>query len=271
MARKKVGLFDGMPIVHDTTPTDHLFPTDEKGKEAKGRGLVLPKGKRSYAGVAEPFPQKFLIPRSEWQARIQERKDRKITNRILIENAKLPPKDQGQTNYCWINSPTCAVESTRVIQNQEPVILSAASAGAQIKRYRNVGGWGKEGLQFVSDHGLMPESVWPKNVINGGQKYATDENKAVAMNYRAQEWMVLSTDNMDEVISSLIHGFIGCSGLAWWSHEVTYFDVDWVDGAPAIVFRNSWGAGYGTNGFAILQGGRMEPDDYVALRSAVAA
>ena len=72
-------------------------------------------------------------------------------------------------------------------------------------------------------------------------------------------------------MSALLRNFAVAVGLNYWSHEVTDIDVDWIDGEPAIMFNNSWGTGYGTNGRGIRQGSKRLADDAVCLRTSLAS
>ncbi len=225
-----------------------------------------------YGDAAQPFPQELLIPPSEWQGMIEEMEERKTRTSDKVEQAGLPCKDQAQTNYCWINAPVHCVEILRVMQNQPMVILSPASAGAPIKNYRNVGGWGKEGLEYVIEHGIVPVSLWPANAID--RRYATPENKLAALDYRAVEWWELRPRNTNELISCLLRRIPVALGYNWWRHEVTGYDAVWVNGRIAIRIRNSWTMNWpqvGARGYSILQGSKMLPDDAVAPRSVLAA
>lgn len=257
----------GLPIIEDDTPDALLFPTN------RGRGLELElRTAAGYAGTADPFPDSLIIPRSEYQARIEEIQANRLDIKSRLTIADLPCKDQGSTNYCWINAPTHCIEIVRVMQNQEKVILSPASAGAQIKNFSNVGGWGLEGLQFISDKGLVPVDRWPANAIS--RQYATAENKQLALNYRTSEWWELEPRNMDHLISVLLRGLPVAVGYNWWRHEVTAVGVAWVDGEAAPIIRNSWGMNWpnaGAGGYSILRGNRAVPDDAVAARVGIAA
>jgi hypothetical protein len=249
-------------IITDTTRLGSITP------KGFGRGLDLPEHP-DYSGVAEPFPDSLLIPRSEWQARIEEREERKATLQTYLDAYGVQVKDQGRTNYCWINAPTYCVEVMRARQGLVHVPLSPASAGAQIKGFRNVGGWGKEGLEFLAANGAVPSQYWPDNAID--RKYATPENKERARWYRPDEWWVLANRDIDQLVSCLLRGIPVAVGYNWWGHEVTAIDPVWLDGEAAIRIANSWGKGWGENGYGILQGRRMLPDDAVAPRTALAS
>ncbi|NBW16500.1 MAG: hypothetical protein EBR82_51815 [Caulobacteraceae bacterium] len=254
------------PIIHDYSREELQNPPPDCG-----RGLNLSlrgSGDYEYGDVADPFPASLLIPQSEWQARIQEMEASKSRLSDMIRLANLPPKDQASTNYCWINAPTHACEIVRLQQGQPMVILSPASAGAQITNYRNVGGWGKDGLQFIVDHGLVPVDKWPANAIN--PKYATPENLQLAKQYRVVEWTELKPRNLQQLMSMLLRRIPVAVGYNFWSHEVVAVDPVWIDGGPAIRIRNSW-KGWGDYGFGILQGSKALPDDAVAPRTANAA
>lgn len=255
------------PIYHDGNPLPEAAPSGQ------GTGLMLPMSHSAeggnYSGVATPFPASLLIPRSEWQARIEERQARKTRNRDLIDQAGLTCKDQNGTNFCWINAPTYCLECQRVRQNQEMAILSPGYAGGIIKNWRNVGGWGLEGLQQLSEFGTVPISMCPANAID--RKYATPENKALALKYRVLEWWELKPRNLDEQISYLLGVGEYASGRNRWSHETTDVDALWLDGAVAILGRNSWGMGWGDKGYFIMQGNQMMSDDSVGIAHAMAS
>ncbi len=255
-------------IIHDTTPEEHFIIN------GLGRGLDLSQRTADgYAGVADPFPAELLIPRSEWQARIAERVERKTQLSDLIKQAGLKSKNQANLNYCWVYAPTHCVEIVRTLQNQPQIALSAASAGGPITGYRNVGGWGKTALQWIANKGVCPESVWPDHSLNS--KYATADNKTLALDYRVQEWTELEPGNLDQLVSMLLRNIPVAIGLAWWSHEVTAVDPVWRDGTVTIRIRNQWWPDgvhpWGDDNFAELQGSRMIPDDAVAPRVAVAS
>ena len=55
---------------------------------------------------AIPFDSSLMIPKSEVQARIEEREKRGLGLYNLIKQKGLTVLNQGQTNYCWINGPT---------------------------------------------------------------------------------------------------------------------------------------------------------------------
>lgn len=253
---------------------DGAIDSDIDTLKSRARGLEL--GLRGpntyeYGDTARPFPPELLIPRHEWQARIEEMEQRKTRVSDSINAAGLPCKNQQQTNYCWINAPTHLVEITRVLQNQKMVILSAASAGAQIKNYQNVGGWGKEGLQFIIENGLVPESAWPANAID--PRLATQENLKLALDYRGVKWMELQPRSLEEQMSCLLRRIPFASGLNWWGHEIVIVDPVWVNGQPGGRGRNSWGMDWpspGAGGYFVLQGAKFLSDDTVALETVLA-
>lgn len=253
-------------IINDSTPAEIHSPHE------CGRGLDLSGRPRGYAygGIAEPFPDALLIPESEWQARIEERKAKKRTRRDQIEAAKLPAKNQARLNYCWVFSPVHCVEILRLMQNQPMISLSPVSVGGPLTGFRNVGGYGPDALKFIAEHGVCPSSAWPDQALD--PRYYTPENKALAEKERVTEWWELEPGNLQQLISCLLRENTGpvSGGYDWWSHQVTLTDVDWRDGEPVIVIRNQW-QGWGNDNFAVLQGPRMMPADAVCPRVATAA
>lgn len=258
-------LYPNEIILHDGSPARAFAPP----KGAK-RGLRLElRTKRGYAGVAPRFPKDWIIPKADWQGIIQEREERKARVSDRIRLYKSPCKDQAQTLYCWINAPTRTVELCRLMQNQEHVLLSPASAGAPIKGFRNVGGWGKEGLEWIIVNGLVPVAHWPANAID--RRYYTEENKKLALKYRVTEWMELTPRSLEEQVSFLFRFGPYAAGFDHWSHEVTALEPVWLDGTVSIRHENSWGPSYGENGLFIMQGSKMLSDDSVAPLVATAS
>lgn len=252
-------LYSNEVIINDESPDEVWDVQDENC----GRGLRLEMrgpGDYEYGEFAAPFPDHLLIPESEWEERIKEMEQQKSRISDLIRFAKLPHKDQGRTNYCWINAPVHCLEIVRLQQNQKTVILSPASAGAQIKGYRNVGGWGLEGLQWIAKNGVNTVQQWPANDID--RRFATPANKQAALDYRVDEWVECRPRTVAQMISLLLRRAPGAGGYNWWQHEVTNCDPVWIDGGPAVRIRNSW-QGWGDFGFGILQGSKMLADDLV--------
>lgn len=257
-------LYPSEPVIGDDAPARHIEPP-----RGYGRGLDYSTKGLGFGSVAQPFPEELLIPESDWQGMIQEMESTKTRISDLLDACGWKPKNQQQTEYCWVNAPTFCVEVTRLKQNESPVVLSPASVGAQITNYRNVGGFTKGALDWIATHGIAPASAWPANAIS--RQYATQDNLALAQRYRQNDWFVLDLSNMAQIISCLLRRIPVAAGLSWWRHEVTYIDPVWVDGAIGVRFENSWGEQYGAKGRGVLQGRRMYPDDACAPYTALAA
>ena len=243
----------------------HRFAEDPVvGGEQMSRGMEewrLAWG--SYASV----PQSLMIPRSEWDERIEEmERTRSRISDMTDAVGNLPVLNQNGTNYCWINGVVRCFELTRMVQGEPTVRLSPASAGGPIKNYRNVGGWGDEGLDYIVKHGVVPVDLWPPNAID--RKYDTEESRKKRKEFMVPEWTELRPRNEDELISLLLNRIPVAVGFNWWRHLVCAVDpVALGRGQYGTRIDNSWGPQWGENGRGILKGTRHLPDGAVCIRS----
>ncbi len=166
---------------------------------------------------------------------------------------------------CWINSPVYIMEVCQVVSGQPVTILSPASGGARIKNFRNVGGWGREAVQWIHENGINTVQEWPANAID--RRYLTSANIAVAKTRRIVEFIELRPRDIKQLMSLLLRRIPVSGGFNWWRHQVSLIDPMWLDGRPALRPRNSWGMSWGDEGYGVLQGSKMLPDDAVACIS----
>ena len=261
----------GMPIIGDDNYRDFLDPVVNGEKVMRGHKprdyTKQPTG--SVGGFMKGFDLP-LIPREKWPELI-EAKERNQSRLVdLCDYHGLSVLDQMRTNYCWIFSPVHCLEIMRMRQNQEMVRLSPASVGAKIKNFRNVGGWGTEGLQYLVEHGCVPQENWPATAID--RRYDTRENDALRPLYRVTEWYELQPRNFAQLATCLLLGFPVAIGLNWWGHEVTAMDLVMLRGGKfGVIIHNSWGEDWEDNGRGVLTESRATPDDAVSPRVVTAS
>jgi hypothetical protein len=250
-------VFPGEIIINESTP-DHVTHAGGEGRE---RGLVLtdrPREGYAYAGFARKFTDDLLIPRSEWQARIEERTEKAATWMQLTTSLRVPYKNQQRTNFCWAFAPVHACELLRVRHGLQYTSLSPASIACKIKGFRNVGGWGLEAVKYCFSKGIVASAAWPDTAID--RRWDTPAAWESAQSFRYREWIECEPRNLDQLVSCLLRDIPIPGGYNWWGHEILNCDPVWLDGTVAIRIRNSW-QGWGKDGYGILQGNRMLPDD----------
>jgi len=247
-------LYKGEVILDDSSD----IPEGVSGLDLSQRPNIDDYG---YGGTAAKFDDSLVIPRSEWQARIQEQEETESRTSDICRLYSIPPKNQGRLNYCWIYAPVHAMEIMRVRAGYPYKPLAAAQVGASIKQGRNVGGWGMEGVRWIGENGIVPESVYGSSPeIKAG--YQSPAMQAAARQHKCTEWVECRPKSLDQLVSMLLRGYAGAIGLDWWHHEVMAAEPVWLDGEVAIRIRNQW-EGWGANGFGILRGSKMIPNDCV--------
>lgn len=235
--------------------------------EQMSRGLVQRDlSIHPFAGLeaAEEFNLP-LIPRDQWRERIEEQERKGTHLRALCEQYGMAVLNQGSTNYCWINAPIWCAMVQRIAAGLPIIRLSPASVGAKIKGFRNNGGWGTEGLEYIAEHGAVPSDIWPPNAIN--RQYDNATSDAERPKYRVREWWDIPR-NFDKLATCLFSNTPVAIGLNWWRHEVTAMRVVSLGGGKfGIEIANSWGEGWSDNGYGVLTESKGTPDDAVAPRT----
>lgn len=262
-------------IIDDSTGNDILFPASH------ARGYV----ERDYSQhPAEMFAAPTditLIPRSEWSARIKERKQLRVGLRHVREtmNDGRPhvSLDQNGQGYCWAYSGAHAAMYARGQAGMPYRRLSAHAVAWKIKGGRDEGGWCGLSADYMAKHGCPTVAQWPeKSMSRLHDTAATWE--AAKLNRVAEQVVDLTRAvydrnlTFDLVVSLLLVNVPVQLDYDWWRHSVCGIDVDEVEpGSFGIVEQNSWTDNWGDRGLSTLRGNRAIPAGAVATLSVAAA
>lgn len=268
--------------------THMLIINDDNWKDQIGNGTYLPETDPNAGGVSRYFgtlPRQIeycaspelsevaepMIPRTEWDARIEEAIATKSRLSDAFKLYNQPVLNQSSTNYCHSNSPVSALMLLRAISGQSFVSLSPGSVAGPITNYQNRGATIDSALKQITQHGAASTDFVPANQISkSGWKPGAVENAKL---HRVTEWYDLGYrergDDMFLKAASLVLARIPvCVGYNWWGHAVTLLDLVRIErGVYGFLFLNSWGTTYGQGGFAVLQEGKGTPDAAYAPRA----
>lgn len=270
-------------IIDHTTSNDVLFP---KGFKTGFDPDQLLADRASPEFVTRPLfgdhpNQLKVIPRSEWSARIKERKALKSSLRDLrrtaADGAQMPTLDQNGQGYCWAYSTTRAVMYLRAVANQPYKRLSAHAIGCKVKGFKDEGGWCGLSAKFLLEHGVPTVEEWPeKSMARANDK---PEVWAAAKANRVLEYWIDTAQHVadqnltfDQIATCLLLNIPVAVDFSWWGHSVCAVDLAEVEANDfGLDIDNSWTDSWENGGTSILRGEKARPMGAVALRvSAVA-
>lgn len=172
---------------------------------------------------------------------------------------------------CWGHSTVGCAQASRAIANQPYVPLSAYMVCAIIKRGRNEGGWCGLSAQFLREHGVCSQKLWPQG--NRSLSLDTPEARAnAALHKTTDEWVDLGRSvydqnlTFDQVFTCLLMRIPVAGDFNWWSHSVMLCDpVEVEPDSFGIRMRNSWSDSWGEKGFSILRGSKANTNGALAI------
>lgn len=262
-------------IIDDATGLDVLSPP------GMARGLV-PRDMGMYPPTMFSPPTEMpLIPRSEWDARIdeQERLESSLEHiRLAGDRGRpIPSLDQGNRGYCWAHSVTHTLMIARAAANLPYVPLSAYAVACTIKNYRDEGGWCGLAAQFARDRGVPSQAYWAQGSVDP-RNDAPQTWQNAAMHKVTEDWVDLTRPvwgqnlTFDQVATCLLSGIPCALDFNFWSHSVCGLRLVRIEaGSYGIKIWNSWSDAWGDRGMAVLSGSRAIPDGAVATRAVTAS
>lgn len=265
---------DGVEVGYGLVPRDY---------GAQPVGSI--EGSRTFEQLNDELP---LIPWAEMPERIAEMVASKsqlsdIRNRGN-NGQMIPSLNQGSEGFCWMYSGTSAAMLLRARSGLPHVRLSGHAGGCIIKNFRNQGGWGAQGMEFLMQRGQPSVEFWPeRSMARSNDNPRTWENAA---RHKILEGFIDLDDavydrnlSWQQVLTCLLCRIPLTMDFSWWRHSVCGMDaVDVNPSKPAtdpnrygVRIWNSWGDGYGTKGTAVLTGSKARPDGATAPRAIVLA
>lgn len=255
-------------VINSRNFRDHIHPTVDGEKKKCG---TIPRDweRHGYGKVmhAKPFDID-LIDESEWEDRLaQQIKDKAQLSDIRnngMDGKPIPSRDQNGKGYCWFHSGTSAALIIRACMNEPYADLSAFMGACIIKGYRDEGGWGSEGVEFIGSVGITTSKFWPQQSMSRSNDNA--EMRADAKKRRYTEWMDLDPNQMKkQLVTCLLLGFPCITDFNWWGHSVCTLDLVSLKPFRTRIW-NSWGDSWSENGTGILEGSKAMPDSALAAR-----
>lgn len=218
-----------------------------------------------------------LIPRSEWDARIdeQERLQSSLEHvRLSGDNGQpIRSLDQNGQGYCWAYSVTATVMLARAAAFQPHVRLSAHAVGCKVKGFRDKGGWCGLSAKFIRENGIPSVAFWPEKSMSRSHDNAATWDDA-RQRIITEDWVDLTRPvwgqnlTFDQVATCLLLNVPCALDFNHWGHSVCGLRLVRVEaGSYGIKIWNSWTDGWKDRGMAVLRGQKAVPDGAVATRT----
>ncbi len=237
--------------------------------EGCGRGLE----ERDYNAYPVGYNSKPfdipLIPESEWPAKLAQQQAAKAQLHNIRNTGKnggrIPSTNQGSTNFCWAHSSVGAVMLLRAAQGEPFEQLSATAVACIIKNFKNVGGWGSQSLEFITERGVPNTAHWPEGPEGIKRHYDSDGTWQNAAKHKVTEWMDLQPRNKAQFVTCLLNNLPVVTDLNHWSHSVVTMSIISLNPFWTLIW-NSWGDDWGEFGTGVLKGSKAIPDGAIVPR-----
>lgn len=264
-----------MLIIDDVKNNDLLHP------KGMGKGLV-PRDYDKYPEEMFAPPDEIeIIPESEIEDRIREQQERKASAFYIWEkadNGKRPPNlYQNGDPLCWAHSSTNAEMISRAIAHMPYIPLSAYAVAFMSNNGRNTGGWCGQSAKLLAEVGAPSQELWPQQQYNG--RLDTPEMRANAKLHRiVGEWRDLSRPvhgqrmAKAQLMTCLLNNQPCAMDDMEWAHSVCGVDLVIIErGSIGVRFLNSWGEGWGDNGYGVKRWENVASDGAIAIMSTTAS
>jgi hypothetical protein len=230
----------------------------------------FPFAQQGVAAVAEDKIE--LIPEEQWPDLISQKDREKSWLDDLVNDMKIPCKDQDGLGYCHGYGPVTALEVMRSLAGYKYVELSAESVAGRVTGWRNNGGDPEEDLQVLAKYGACPAADMDRaHSLNHKAWKSTWEQDA--QNFKVEEFAAGRGDLWTLAGTCALRNICTSPWSDWWSH--CYSGSYRLKNENRIIWRkdrNNWGANWGDNGFFWMKKGTQRgggtPSGLVLLRVA---
>jgi C1A family cysteine protease len=235
----------------------------------------LTDAERQRLSLPDPIPEPdgmIVTAPSMRTLKLEERFDWRDTGKVT------PVRHQGSCGACWAFSAIGAVESAVLIYTNEididlseqHLVSECCSAGSCN------GGWPDWALDYIRDTGVPDEDCSPYKASNDGcnpcpgwehrawqiENYvyvnSTKEDFQSALQLYGPMSVVLTVPNDWYYYRSGVYTPV--QDVGWANHAVLL--VGWNDSDGCWIIKNSWGAGWGEQGYARVKYGNLEKYNY---------
>lgn len=256
----------GGSIVYDDSNAHELITEIQDPSTPYSGGYV----ERDYA--VDGFTTSYsgaTFPRSEWEERIRDLEAAEATLTHTHERSGCEVLDQNGLNYCWMYGVAGAMQVSYAKTGGKVPYLSATSAAAKGKNYRNVGGWGKEAIGYIERFGMSTIEHWPEHALD--RRYDTAEQRENAKLHAFEPrigFEELRSNSFDQLVSALLMRWPVTMGLNWWGHLVFGLRPVVIErGSFGVEIMNSWGIGWKNRGKAVLREDKATAFEQIAIKN----
>lgn len=207
-----------------------------------GRGLLPEEGEGSeVSGLLTMDAASIqVIPESQWPAYIE---GQNAEQQLHVEPYVRFTMNQGSVGSCAAEGGAGCVMAMRVQSGQTHVTLNPYMIYQTTSGGRDAGSTLSATVSFLRNSGCASAAVWPRS--NGWRTTPSQAAREDALKYR--QLKVVQVRNWAEYGTMLLHAYpvySGYSGHAWFGTRLI---------APnRIRWKNSWGAGWGEDGYGTL-------------------
>lgn len=209
-----------------------------------------------------------LVPKSEWQAVIEECHAKKIFPMYHLESSGVmaPGWYQNGKRYCWTYGGTAALMARRAVEGQPPKRLNPVTQGYMVN-WRNAGYYLDETISAMAERGVASFDVAPSEDISECRR-TESQWRPDGLNYRVSKVFDTNRAEGEEALISqaltiLRMGDPGYIAYNWWGHALTCMGMKWDTSARNNIVWLDFNSH--ADGLIELTGAKGVPDEFYGI------